>query len=273
MVHAFQVDEEQSPPTAHSTPEEDTPIDHGFLFWGVGQFYPGEFSETLADAFMDYGIQFDLSCSEASSSSTDEAHAGRVAAIIDELDVFHASLENNNQLQSEEDHFDVAMAHEILSPATLRTQLESYFRYTDLYIPTIHRPTFDIENAPPVLLLALFLCGSLYTGDKNRDYQGLRNLAEEYAFIQLKLVMDRAAVGGATMTKEVADALRAAALIHNLQWVVQSASSRKRNRSVRLPALISAVRTLGYTRLRHAEQNPRTELDWRSFIELETCIR
>ncbi|KAL2112931.1 hypothetical protein VUR80DRAFT_6053 [Thermomyces stellatus] len=248
------------------------PMDYGFFYWGLNQCQPGEFSEALADAFMDYGIQFDPS-SSGPGSSRDDSIMATIASILAELDSFYASLESRNRLPSGEYHFDVATAHEVLTPANMRTHIAAYFRFTNPYYPTVHRPTFEIETAPPVLLIALFLCGSLYRGDKDRDYRGLYNLAEEYAFTKLGMAVERHAAHGAVAAKDAVAVLQAATLIHSLQWIINCASSRRRNWDLRLPALVAAVRSLGYTRLRHAEQNREGYLDWEKFIQLETCIR
>lgn len=255
----------QSQATSLSPPSEAFPMDYGLFYWGLNQYQPGEFSDTLADAFMDHGIEFDPSCSV--STSTDEHLTTPISAILEELGGLYSSLEATNKLPSGDNYFDFTTAWEVLTTANMRTHMAAFFRYTNVYYRIIHRPTFDIEEAPPVLVLSMFLCGTLYCGEKGRDYRGLYNISEEYAFIQL-----RTAVESSAGTTEVTAALRAATLIHTLQWLI-SCTARRRNRDLRLPALVSAVRTLGYTRLRHAERNPGADLNWEKFIELETCIR
>lgn len=263
---------EPAPPTTSSPLLDSFPLDYGLVYWGLNQYQPGEFSETLADAFMDHGIEFEASCS-ATPSSIDQRFRVAIASILNELDTFYASLEGDKRLASGDYPFDLATAHEVLTPESMQTHLAAYFRFTNTYYPIVHRPTFSIETACPALVLSLFLCASLYRGDKNRDYRGLYNISEEYAFTQLEIAMARHSAGDSGAAKDVAATLRAATMIHNLQWTISCASSRLRNRDVRLPALVKAVRTLRYTRLRHAEKNPQAALDWERFIELETCIR
>ena len=278
MVHVLQGDEEpansedSSPQTPSSLPDNN-PIDYNFIYWGLGGFQPGEFSETLADTFTDYGIQFDLSCSGLSPSSADDVYSVCANKILLELDDFHAFITQDTLTQSTEYHLDNAMAHGMITPTALRTHIASYFRFTDVYLPTVHRPTFTLEKTPPALLLSLFLCGSLNSRAKGDEYRGVYNLAEEYIFAQLRVAMESTSLDHVATSKDIADILRAATLIHYLQWVVSSKSSRKRNWSVRLPALVSAVRRLGYTRLRHASLNSGAKVNWESFIEVETCIR
>ena len=264
---------EHAPATTSPSSASNFPLDYGLIFWGLDQYQPGEFSDTLSDAFMDYGIQFDPSCSGSNSSSTDECYAAAATSVIVELGKFYSSLESTDRLPTGHYYFDLATAREVLTPENMRTHIAAYFRYTNPYYPIVHLPTFDIRDAPPILLLSLFLCGTLYRGEKSRDYRGLYNLSEEYAFGRLEMAMEGYAVGSVTATKDIVPELQAAVLIHSLQWVISCASSRRRNRDLRLPALVTAARTLGYVRLRHAEQNPEGELDWEKFIELETRIR
>ena len=259
---------EPSPDPAFSPLLDGFSMQYSPFPWGLNHYQPGEFSDTLADAFMDHGIHFDFSCS-GGNPSRNEHLAGPISAILEELGSFYSSLEADNQLPSGDYFFDMATAYDVLTPENLQTHMAAYFRYTNHYHPIIHSPTFDVEHAQPVLVLALFVCGSMYYGDRGRDYRGLYNLAEGYAFAQLKASMERDVDG----TVVVLDALRAATLIHSLQWIISCASSRRRNRELRLPALVSAVRSLGYTRLRHETDGSGAEEDWEKFIQWETCIR
>lgn len=249
------------------------PIDLSLLSWGLDLSQPGEFSETLFDGFMDYGIEFDESSYESTLSQEDERLAGPIAKIVGDLGAVNASLGANSIYSSGEYSLNINTLPELLTPANLRTHIATYFRYTHPDYPIIHRPTFNMENTLPALLLAMFLCGALYCGKKGVDYRGLYDLAEEYAFNQLHAALEASYSSGVTVSKDMAATLSAATLMNDIQWVIRNPSSRRRVRARRLPALVYAARTLGYPSLRHAVQNPVAELDWEKFIVLESCIR
>lgn len=249
------------------------PVDLGLLSLGLEPSQPGEFSETLFDGFMDYGIEFDASSYGSTISQEDERLDGPIARIIADLAAVNASLGTSTKYSGGEYFFNIDTLPEILTPANLRTHIAAYFRYTHRDYPIIHCPTFEMETTLPALLLSLFLCGSLYCGKKGVDYRGFYDIAEEYAFNQLHVAVETSYSSGVAVSKDVAAILQAATLMNDIQWVIKNPSSRRRIRAQRLPALVYSARTLGYTSLRHTVQNPGAELDWERFIELEICIR
>lgn len=249
------------------------PLDLGLFSWGLDLSQPGEFSETLFDGFMDYGIEFDASSYGSTIWQEDERLAGPIARIIADLRAVDASLPTNTKYFGENYSFNIDTLQELLTPANLRTHIAAYFRYTHPDYPIIHYPTFEMESTPPALLISMFLCGSLYCGKKEVDYRGFYDIAEEYAFNQLHTVVETSYSSGVTVSRDVAAILQAATLMNDIQWVIRNRSSRRRVSAQRLPALVSSARTLGYTSLRHEEQNSEAELCWERFVELETCIR
>lgn len=251
----------------------DLPFDFSFFFWALDHTQPGEFSETLFDGFMDYGIEFDESSSGSTVSPADEHLAGPIARILSDLGALNSSLRTSTKYSGGETPFDINTLGELLTPANLRTHIAAYFRYTHPDYPIIHRPTFEMENTLPALLISMFLCGSLHCGKKGVDYRGFYDLAEEYAFGQLHSAVETSYSSGVTVSKDIAATLQAATLMNDIQWIIRNPSSRRRIRAQRLPALVYAIRTLGYPSLRHAVQNLGAELDWEKFIELEACIR
>ncbi|SPO01553.1 uncharacterized protein DNG_04226 [Cephalotrichum gorgonifer] len=248
-------------------------MDYSFFSSGLTHVQPGEFSDTLADAFIDYGIQFDPSCSGPNSFPSDDGIAGLLSSILSELDSLHQFLGANKQTGSGEYHFDMASAQGVLTPENLRRNISTYFQTTNFYHALIHRATFSIEHAQPALVLSMFLCGSMYRRKKDQDCRDLFDIAEEYAFSQLNRAMMASITSNPEVVKDLDSSLQAATLMHGLQWVMNSVSSRRRNLALRLPQLVSAVRELGYTRLKHSTFDSGAALRWEYFITLESRIR
>ena len=249
------------------------PVNLGLLSWGLDLSQPVEFSDTLFDGFMDYGIEFDASLYGSTHSPEDERLAGPIARILGDLGAVKALPGTSSKYPEGDYSFNIDTLPELLTPANLQSHIAAYFRYTHPDYPIVHRPTFEMENTSPALLLSMFLCGSLYCEKSGVDYRGLYDLAEEYAFNQLHVAVEMSYSSGITVSKDMAATLTAATLMNDIQWTIKNPSSRRRIRAQRLPALVYAARTLGYPSLRHAVQNPGAELNWEEFIELESCIR
>lgn len=190
-----------------------------------------------------------------------------------------------------------------LARPNVRAFVSSYFRNTHHDFPLLHRASFAVEAAAPELLLAVVLCGSLYSAptDGALSCRGLFHLAEELAFRRLAAALaaaereadlmaaaakdggsdgvERNGCGGGGMetTTRLHETLQAALIMHGLQNTMSSAPARRRNRTVRLPALVSVVRTLGLARTRHEPWTPSgaetDESRWAEFVHTETRIR
>jgi hypothetical protein len=60
-------------------------------------------------------------------------------------------------------------------------------------------------------------------------------------------------------------------LVHCLQYSMKCDITRRRNRILRLPKLVSAVRILGFAKIRHLPtEHPPI---WREFVQEETKLR
>ncbi|KAL8383706.1 hypothetical protein RB595_010758 [Gaeumannomyces hyphopodioides] len=187
-----------------------------------------------------------------------------------------------------------AAAAQALARPNVRAFVSSYFRNTHHDFPLLHRASFSAEAAAPELLLAVVLCGSLYSPptDGALSCRGLFHLAEELAFRRLAAALAAAEEAadsasssdygnGMQTTTRLHETLQAALIMHGLQNTMSSAPARRRNRTVRLPALVSVVRTLGLSRTRHghweegeeAADESGAEARWAEFVHTETRIR
>ncbi|KAL8354474.1 hypothetical protein RB601_004055 [Gaeumannomyces tritici] len=155
------------------------------------------------------------------------AQEAAIAAVVDALQETHDWFARSGQA------YDDGGA---LARPNVRALVSSYFRNTHHDFPLLHRASFSVEAAAPELLLLLavvVLCGSLYSPptDSALSCRGLFHLAEELAFRRLAAALAAA--------EEAADSAAAA------ENTMSGALARRRNRTVRLPALVSVVRTLG----------------------------
>lgn len=185
--------------------------------------------------------------------------------IITSLHTLHTTLTTDDPSYNEP--FSLPFAHSVFTPANRALFVGRYFRSTHREFPLTHRPSFDLATVSPGLLLAFFLCGSVNSasGDVPEARAFLR-VAEEWVFRRLGEVM---APGVEVEGREVEEALQAALLVHCTQFALQGVETRERNRTVRLPALVGAVRRLGLLGVRHGEG----EGGWREFVERETRLR
>lgn len=185
--------------------------------------------------------------------------------IITSLHTLHTTLATDDPSYNET--FSLPLAQSVFTPANRALFVGRYFRSTHREFPLTHRPSFDITTVSPGLLLAFFLCGSVNSASVGvPETRAFLRVAEEWVFRRLGEVM---APGGAVDGREVEEALQAALLVHCTQFALQGVETRERNRTVRLPALVAAVRRLGLLGVRHEEG----EGGWREFVERETRLR
>ncbi|EJT79713.1 hypothetical protein GGTG_04797 [Gaeumannomyces tritici R3-111a-1] len=164
------------------------------------------------------------------------AQEAAIAAVVDALQETHDWFARSGQA------YDDGGA---LARPNVRALVSSYFRNTHHDFPLLHRASFSVEAAAPELLLLLavvVLCGSLYSPptDSALSCRGLFHLAEELAFRRLA-----AALAAAEEAADSAAAAGAAGGGGGGENTMSGALARRRNRTVRLPALVSVVRTLG----------------------------
>ncbi|KAI6354927.1 hypothetical protein MCOR25_008413 [Pyricularia grisea] len=262
------------------------------LVTGAG-FFPWSMGPQPMD--LEGGCEYDYSTPEAESPPTGRgacymAQQTACTAVLAALEETHARLVGAGG--GEEFAYEGGgtytpeLAAEVLTPGNVRAFVARYFRNAHLDFPLLHRASFAIETAAPELLLAVLLCGSLYMPptDSALSARSLFLLAEELAFRRLAVGLAAAAeqagggggVDGVGCTPRLYETLQAALIMHGLQSTMRSSTARRRNRTVRLPALVSAVRVLRLAKTKHAVPDlmmMSPEARWAEFVQAETRIR
>jgi hypothetical protein len=202
-------------------------------------------------------------------SERGEAEELSLATILDGLGALHSSLLECDKFY--DGVFDMGLARRIFTTENRETFVGAYYRLAHPDFPITHRASFDAEKAAPALLLAIFLLGSMHVPPRDGVSwtRAFFDIAEEYIFRHLDMQLGRS--GKPTETMELYQSLQAALLIHCLQFSMQCERTRRRNRVLRLPVLVSAIRTLGFTSIRHGGEESLPE--WSSFIQEETKLR
>ncbi|KAL2021720.1 hypothetical protein VTK56DRAFT_6663 [Thermocarpiscus australiensis] len=235
---------------------------------GTG-FFPWEFGQLPQDTTLEDGTGNSVP-QQRDCNATDGINPA-LAPIIDELKQLHDTLRATDA--SYDGTFDTDLARQIfLSSSNREMFVSAYFRHTHRDRPFLHRPSFSPDTSSPVLLLAVSLCGSLYTPPRDSvlAIPSFFRIAEEYAFRNLETQLARRQETGDD-TQELYEAVQAALLIHGLQFVTHKPAAQRRSRVIRRPALVAAVRALGLTAAKHSQTGERP--DWGQFIRDETRIR
>jgi len=257
---------------------EDFPMDYGPFSWSMNQYYLEEFTQGI------YGDLFlqDLDMGTPSSGNGSDLVFDSLSLcsvrLVDDLDRFRISTHADHSPQDASSIPDIDMPtmKRIFSAENLKSHLSAFFRWTNVVIPLVHRPTFDIEIADPALLVSAFLCGSLYNPTEDvAERDACFDIAEEYVFSRLKEQVDlqRTLQTPVWKNRELVALMQAAMLTYGRQWITSRPDARRRSRKVRLPALLEVVRGLGFTRIKHAITPEGNVPSWEDFILLETCIR
>ncbi|OLN89001.1 Activator of stress genes 2 [Colletotrichum chlorophyti] len=254
------------PGTAAIVPHSPTNMlvdnDFAFMWFGFGQGFVPEFTD-----FNTVGPLLDTTSPKPSTSPFDPGSIqSRATAIVSELHGLHNTL-----IESEpwyDASFDINIATSVFSAENLCLFAATYFRASHLDFPVIHRPKFGTESTTKPLLLAVGLAGSLRSppSDDALAARSFLTLGEEYIFRALGRLMPL----GSTpeFTHDVEEALQAALMIHSVQFFRNDIKTRRRNRTLRLPTLVSAVRCLGLAQTRHAPV-----FQFEEFIRNESRIR
>ncbi|TLD18656.1 hypothetical protein PspLS_10283 [Pyricularia sp. CBS 133598] len=268
------------------------------LLTGAG-FFPWSMGSQPMD--LGGGCDYEYSTPEAESplagrEACSMAQQAACAAMVAALEETHARLVVGGRVCGEEEEayeggsgggggtYSAELAAEVLAPGNVRAFVARYFRNAHLDFPLLHRASFAMETAAPELLLAVLLCGSLYMPptDSALSARSLFHLAEELAFRRLAAGLaaaervDDGVYGAAECPSRLYETLQAALIVHALQSTMRSSTARRRNRTVRLPALVSAVRVLKLAKTKHAVSDLMTmspEARWFQFVQSETRIR
>ncbi|KAK5659802.1 hypothetical protein OQA88_1014 [Cercophora sp. LCS_1] len=185
-----------------------------------------------------------------------------LAIIIAELQTHHNTLIHADKTYT--DRFGLDLANHIFTPSNLETFITAYFNLIHPDFPFTHRPSFNLATCPPPLLLAFFLAGAMRIPHKV-SLRTISRLAEEYTFAHLSTFL----ISAHNPSPDLIPALQAAVLVHCSQYATHCATTRRRNRVTRLPILVSAIRSLGFTSLRHSDTQP----SFGEFIRTETALR
>lgn len=271
----------EGPNHAQHTPEvlEDYPMSYGNFPWDMSQYSLDDYFEGL-----DGDLLFqDLGSGTPSSGTGPDLVFDTLtfcsARVVDSLDRFYKSTHGPNSsgciASAGDPEFDMAATQQILSADNLKSHLAAFFRWTNVVLPAVHRPTFDLDAADPALVLSMYLCGSLYLHPRpTPERQACYDLVEEYVFRRLEEAVDRQKSLDTPVWKneELVALMQAAMSTYTHLWLMSTPKPRKRSRNVRLPALLAAIRTLGFNKLRHVVPTD-VGLDWEDWASLESCIR
>jgi hypothetical protein len=190
------------------------------------------------------------------------------AVAVQDLLALHHSLTSSDP--SYDGGFNKATAEEALSPdSTIRFSGAFFRRYH--HIPIINRHSFGTPDTSVTLLLAVSLAGALQSPpqDDALALVSLTQLIEEYTILQLaKAISTSLSARSSTASAHVLETVQAAVLMSNVLLLVNNALNRKRVRMRLQPALVSAVRQLGFFSLRHP-----TFVNEAQYIKEEICIR
>ncbi|GKT58072.1 transcription factor [Colletotrichum tofieldiae] len=195
-----------------------------------------------------------------------ESWKTRAAEIVSDLHGIHNSLKSTDPWYN--DSFDLNITRSVFSAENLCMFASTYFRVSHLDFPIVHRPSFGTERTNKLLLLAVGLSGSLRSppSDDVLAARGFLGLAEEYIFRGLNRLMPPGSAP--EFTGEVQETFQAALMIHCVQFFRNDIPSRRKNRTQRLPVLVSAVRCMGLAQARHAPI-----FQYEDFVRNETKIR
>ncbi|CAG9983915.1 unnamed protein product, partial [Clonostachys byssicola] len=197
--------------------------------------------------------------------------------IIDNLRNLHTAL--SSCTDGPRYYFQLEQAKQVFVPENV-SFIHQFFRFSHPEVPIVHRPSFNPHEVHPVLLMAVFLCGSMHAAPSDAALSTplLFDLAEEYAFNTLRGLVDEYVNHGVMEADSIADlarlnqVLQGALLMHGLQFIMNEPQRRERNRDRRLPVLVSTIRKLGFSNARHSRIPDGEPVDWDEFILKETQI-
>ncbi|KAL0943188.1 transcription factor, partial [Colletotrichum truncatum] len=242
------------------------PTDQDFAAFLPVNFYSGFGPDSVDFLYAIGGIMESATAATSASPFSPEAIEGRAAALLYELQELHNALKVCEPWYDGE--FDLAIASSVFSAHSLCQFAATYFRVSHLDFPILHRPFFGTERTTKTLLLAVGVAGALRSppSDDALAARGFLGLVEEYIFRTLHRQMPY----GSTpeYTDELEESLQAALMIHSVQFFRNDTATRRKNRTLRLPTLVSAVRCLGLAQTRH-----KPVFEYEDFVRNETRIR
>lgn len=166
--------------------------------------------------------------------------------------------------------FPIDLARTVLAAHHVAEYVAAFFALVNPHTPFIHQPSFDIETASPVLLLALTLMGSIFATphDDALCARFFFNLAEEHVFAVLRTVTQ----GEGYASSGTIEVVQAAVLMYSLQVNSNYEPIRHRMRVSRFGDLVAALRRLNlFSTVRCSSKDGLGT--WKQFIADEVKIR
>ncbi|KAI5364036.1 hypothetical protein Slin15195_G096910 [Septoria linicola] len=158
------------------------------------------------------------------------------------------------------------------SAGNIRLFLEVYWAIWSPNVPLLHKPTFDVAKAKPVLVAAMVTIGASMSpaqSDRSSARQ-FYNAVEETVFYD----DDFCANEDSSMfpSKAKVQSLQAAYVVMLVQNWEGSHSSKRRIRRFRYSTVIAIARNVGLKHTRHPNYTDLS-FDWHSFVLREELIR
>jgi hypothetical protein len=232
-------------------------------------FFPMSFTDLMADDSGLDNLQMDLSeHSEGTATVLEE----RMNYLISELKQTHESFSSDPLYDGS---FDEAVARTVFTPHNAKVFITALYRENHRSFPVTHKPSFDYETTVPELLLGLMLNGSarLAPQDDAIAATSMYRVAEFYIFRRLEQVV--ATQGSVRVNglppKQLIDTIAATLEIYGISTATKKARIENILNLQRPQILVSIVRDLGLTTVRH--QKPLHETAWEDFVATESCIR
>lgn len=174
-----------------------------------------------------------------------------------------SALSNNHS-------FEAASIQHFFSTSDVYSFATTFCRKHHYRYPVIHWPTFVLEDAPLPLLLVVALTGASYSYQAGHELEHINNarklypLADAYVFEQLDICLSRG-----VYIAEAVQLCQAALLMYGLDTLLgRDVAMQHMAITKRLPALVSAVRSLSLIDTQHTISE-----DWQLFVQRESIIR
>ncbi|CZT23659.1 related to C2H2 transcription factor [Ramularia collo-cygni] len=162
------------------------------------------------------------------------------------------------------------------SPTKLSLFVELYWTIWSPNIPFLHRPTFNIGSARPVLLAAMAVIGASVSSEEHdrSSAEAWFCCVEEAVFRDDEFYYDGSRES-AFPPKSRIQALQASYIVCLFQNWQGTDSSKRRIRSFRYSTVIAVARDIGIAHARHPIYSPKTfpSFDWHEYVVREELIR
>lgn len=177
------------------------------------------------------------------------------------------------------EHFDLNRAQEFFQEENILNSIVAYFEQTVRpRSRIILKSTFKLDSTSSPLLLSMILMGASCGMAEDLKLQAAEyvEMAEIAVFESQcfhDLVHGARRAKGDLLSSQSVEVIQAAILVILLQISSPKSTTRRRIRIQRYPALVSAARVTGLTKVRNRWHNPDTPLNHGQFIKNEICIR